>query len=115
MKRDARRGCERLREFRDARIMFGLEENGLAVRETHGDADGRRRDVQLGQVEDLARLLDDLELFAAIAVRVEPADLRNHVARDRRGERYGRRLVCLLRERLLAGGEFVEAGPARRR
>ena len=48
-------------------------------------ADGRGADPQLGQVEDLAALGDELPLFLGVAVGQEDVDLGQDVERDRVG------------------------------
>ena len=53
-----------------------LDVDGLAVGHEDRDADGRRADAQVRQVEDLAALGDDLPLFLGVAVVEEDVDLR---------------------------------------
>ena len=60
-----------------------LDVDRLGVADEHRDADGRARDPQVGQVQDLAALGDDLPLLLRVPVVEEHVDVRQGVERDR--------------------------------
>ena len=76
------RGEQLARPFRRDRLA-GLDVDGLRVADEDRDADGRARDPQVRQVEDLAVLADDLPLLLRVAVGEEDVDLGQGVERDR--------------------------------
>ena len=63
--------------------LAGLDVDGLGVADEHRHADGRARDAQVRQVEDLAALRDDLPLLLRVPVVEEHVDVRQGVERDR--------------------------------
>ncbi len=60
----------------------GLDVDRLGVGHEDRDADGRAGHAEIGEMEDLATLFDDLPLFLGVAVGQEDVDLRQRVERD---------------------------------
>jgi hypothetical protein len=59
-----------------------LEMDGLGMADRHRHPHARRADRQIGRMEDLARLVDHLLLFAVNAVALVATDLWDHVQMD---------------------------------
>ena len=97
----------------------GLDVDRLGVAGEDRDPDGRARDPQLGQVQDLAALGDDLPLLAGVAVVEEDVDLGQRVERDlvgvdrghqRLARGVGPELVLELDDRVRAGPRHALVG-----
>ena len=96
----SRRRAEHLARALGGQVLAEREVRGLGVAVEDGHAHAGRRDAQIGQGHDLARLVDHLHLLLRVPVRVRRADLGEQVEGDAVGE--------LLRGRLL----HVEEGAA---
>ena len=109
---DARDRREELASAIRRERLARLDVDGLRVADEDRDADGRARDPQVRQVEDLAVLADDLPLLLGVAVREEDVDLGERIERDRvRIDAGGRRLARDVRPDLaLELGQGVGAG-----
>src|SRR5437879_4041095 len=71
----------------DALLRLHVDRDGVTGEDGH--ADGRGRDRQIRRPEDLARLVDELQLFAGIAVGAELIDVWNQVEGNPVGEEPG--------------------------
>ena len=75
------------RQLLRARRTLRFKKDRFAVRRSHGNTNRGATNEQLGQIEHLARFVADFALFAAPSRRVDRADLRHDVARERTRER----------------------------
>src|SRR5450759_2116503 len=92
-------------------LLRGREENGLSVPDRHWYAHACRGDAQLRHVEDLPSLVDDLDLFLVVALRLRPPATRHDVVRQLVWVDDRLRLGAL-RDRLCLLLELVDERPA---
>src|SRR5450759_447632 len=77
-----RRGGEEGARLIRGDLLRSLEENGLSMSNRHWNANACRGDAQLRHVEDLPSLVDDLDLFLVVALRLRPPATRHDVVRQ---------------------------------
>ena len=87
---DARSGGKGLARLLERDVALELKRDALRMRAQNGHAHARAVHAQVGQVHDLAALVLELHLLRSEALELLPADLRDEVARQLRGERTGR-------------------------
>src|SRR6185437_7422480 len=80
--REAREGRERLAGALATDRTLGLRVHRDGVRREHRHPYRGRRDGQIGQLEDLAHLVDELDLLAGVAVVRELVDVGDQVEGD---------------------------------
>ena len=80
---DARHGPEQRAGAVGVDRARGFNVDGFRMADEHGNADGRARQAQVREVEDLAALGHDLPLFLRGAIRHEDIDFRDRVEGDR--------------------------------
>src|SRR5438552_17396596 len=92
---------EELARSRDRHLRLGLRVDGDRVRGEDRDPYRRRGEPEVGRLEDLPRLVDELHLLPRVAVVSDAVDRRDEVDGDR------------VRE--VAGDEGLAPGPGERR
>src|SRR5207244_38868 len=107
----ARRAAQNLARFVGQHRPLELDVDGLGVADRHRHAHAGGAHAQVGQVEDLARLVDHLAFFAVQAVPLVAADLGDQVLMNLVGIDLARQLVTAhLRRRLRV--QLVDRTPA---
>src|SRR3981081_2798459 len=104
---DAWRGAEEGAGLIGGDLVRGLNENGLPVPNWHRDSDTRSGDPKLRQMQDLARLVDDLDLFLVETIRFRSPSARHYVVGQLVGVGDSLRF-CACRDRLGLLFELVD-------